>query len=418
MARLLMEKYGLDIIEWNAIDLKQTKVLEDTLSKALYKNNIQVLVHERKVVSGVILEECDCLQNAGKETLSKITDHMKNMQHQTPLICTSNELDVDPIKNAKTIFVPQVPDYFLIDLSLEICHKVGWNLDVSVLQYLKEKEDNDIRNWIMRMESLYTFYRSKKVQDQITTAMIDAFLETSQRKERDQTIYQITEKVFDRKTDWSFVSNLYNDSIILPMMVYTNVDFANCSNVEFLQAKHYISEMYVAHEIIRESNKKQGMDDLQTYSNCLSLGSVHRLCHSAKESKFVRSSATITFPSSIYNKKYTECTHRKHLNNVMSEFNVSRRDLDYWSYMLYTIYLNSTDANVTHSLILFYKTVFPEKTNSDKLKDIFKCDFLRQEIKKRRKEAILKTLVSLLSLSVEHTLDRKKRGRPKKIAKV
>ncbi len=54
IARLFLEKYNYDVIEWNAIDLKQTKTIEEVFLKTLYKQNIQILVKEKNIFSAII----------------------------------------------------------------------------------------------------------------------------------------------------------------------------------------------------------------------------------------------------------------------------------------------------------------------------------------------------------------------------
>jgi hypothetical protein len=121
----------------------------------------------------------------------------------------------------------------------------------------------------------------------------------------------------------------------------------------------------------------------------------------------------VSFPSNIYNKKYTECTHRKHINQMMYDYNISRIEINYWSFLLYLIYLNLDNNNI-QQLIDFYSVMFKNNINNEEINEIFKCDYLRIDLKKRKKENILKTLYKTLNIDIKKNVEKKKRGRPKK----
>ena len=413
LARLLLEKYKLDIIEWNAIELKQTKILEDILTKTLFKDNIQILIYEKKVVSGLILEECDCLQNVGKEILSRVTENMRNIEYRTPVICTSNELECDAIKNAKMIEVPPVESNYIRNLTAKICQLEHWNLGSEIIDILQGFSDNDIRSWIVQLENIYTFFKSKGLQNNITQQHIESYLSSTHGKDKDMTLYQITRSIFSKNVDVNYVDNFYDESIILPMMVYSNVEYT-CDNTEFLKTKQKISGSYVQHEILRDFNKRIALDEFHHYSAFLSLGIIQVM--SKSPNTLVACRDAITFPTNIYNKKYTECTHRKLLNQMMYTFNLTRTEVDYWSYFLYAVFRNCQQKDTLQGLLELFDEFFGEKLDEDKLKDLFKCDYLRPELKKRKKEAVFKILQSLLRVSETDKNEKKRRGRPRKIS--
>lgn len=411
MTRLLLEKYKYDILEWNVVDLKQSKTLEEVLNKAIYKQNIQILIQEKNIVSGILLEECDCLQNIGKEILTKITEDIKTLEFPIPILCTSNELECDPIKNGKIIFVNQVDKSYIYKLVDKVKKLEKWDLSKEVVDFLFTKMDNDMRNWLIQLEYIYYYFLSKKKLNEITLELIIKYFESTQNKNNDYTLYQWTEQIFDDNCDWNNILNIAdNDSLIFPMMVYSNIEY-KCSNLDFLKMKHKLSNDYVHQEILREYNKKSSLDDLSSYNTLISISSVY-LMKKMNPQKISRKT-TIEFPSNIYNKKYTECTHRKHINQMMSDFDISRVDLNYWSYLLYWIYQNIDHKNIS-VLVNYYNKKFPMDINNENLNEIFKCDYLREDIKKRKKENILKSLYKLLDIDIKKNVEKKKRGRPKK----
>jgi hypothetical protein len=411
MARLFLQKYKYDIIEWNAIDLKQTKTIEEVFLKTLYKQNIQILVQEKNVLSGVILEECDCLQNVGKEIISKVTENIKNMEYRVPVICTSNELECDAIKNGKIIYFDRVPPKYIEELTYRICQNEKFHLSTCIVKFMLSKMDTDIRNWVIQLEYLYNFLKSKKKLDNIQLEDIYKYFDSVQIKNNDMTLYNWTSKVFESQTKWSDILHMTdNDSIIFPMMVYSNVNY-NCKNKNFLESKLKLSQYYIMQEIFRENMKKCCFEELYGYSTLFSLGSVYVLKNIP--SNGISCKSEITFPSNIYNKKYTECTHRKHINQIMYDYNITRIEINYWSFMLYLIYIN-LESDQIQQLIDFYIKMFNNNINNEEINEIFKCDYLRTDLKKRKKENILKTLYKTLNVDIKKNLEKKKRGRPKK----
>lgn len=411
MARLFMQKYNYDIIEWNAIDLKMTKTIEDVFQKTLYKQNIQILVQEKVVMSGIILEECDCLQNVGKEIISKVTENIKNMDYRVPVICTSNELECDVIKNGKIIMFEKVSKKYIIELTSRICEDEQFYLDATIVDYMLLKMDSDIRNWIIQLEYIYYYFKSKKKLHLIKIEDIYRYFDSVQLKNNDMTLYNWTSKVFHSTTDWNDILHMTdNDSIIFPMMVYSNINY-NCNNKDFLKSKLILSDYYIMQEMFRENMKKCCFDELYGYSTLFSLGSVYVLKNIP--SYGISCKSEISFPSNIYNKKYTECTHRKHINQMMYDYNINRIEINYWSFMLFLIYLN-IDTPELQKLVDFYINMFNNNINNEEINEVFKCDYLRQDLKKRKKENILKTLYNVLKIDIKKNLEKKKRGRPKK----
>lgn len=480
MNRLLLEKYGYDIIEWNAIDLKQSKQLEDILYKMIYKQNINILIQEKMTITGILLEECDCLQNIGKDTLTKITENMKNLDNPIPILCTSNELECDNIKNGKVVFVEPVGRDYIISLIHKIMKNENWLLREDVLNYLLDKMDTDMRCWLIQLEYIYIYFKNKGSQNEITLDMIIRYMETTQKKNNDYTLYQWTERVFQGNLSTTDIYSLCdNDTLLLPMMVYSNIDINvnvfykqkfeisdtssvskfEIENNNFLMNKNIISDIYTTQEIFREYSKKTNNMEMYGHNVFYSLTYISHLSK-LNIIKCDVNNVDIIFPTNIYNKKYTECTHRKHINNMMAEYNISRVTLNYWSYTLYWLYMNMNDTtekktltksikskskskktvsenseksencldlneknqldedNVNMDTLTFYlnhyNKYFNYKINNENLNDVFKCDYLRDELKKRKKENILKVLYKLLEIDVKKTDVKKKRGRPKK----
>lgn len=411
IARLFLEKYNYDVIEWNAIDLKQTKTIEEVFLKTLYKQNIQILVKEKNIFSAIILEECDCLQNVGKDILSKVTENIKKMEYRVPVICTSNELECDSIKNGKIIMFEKVSKQYIIDLTNYICKQEGFSLDSTIINYILSKMDTDIRNWLIQLECIYIYFKAKKKLDSIKIEDIYKYFDSVQVKNNDMTLYNWTGKVFKSNTSWNDILKISeNDSIIFPMMVYSNIHF-NCPNKRFLESKLLLSEYYILQEVFRENQKKCCFDELYGYSTLFSIGSVYVLKNITKYG--ISCKNEIAFPSNIYNKKYTECTHRKHINQMMYDYNISRVEINYWSFLLFLIYINLDNNNI-QELIDFYTLMFKTNINNEEINEIFKCDYLRIDLKKRKKENILKTLYKILNIDIKKNIEKKKRGRPKK----
>jgi hypothetical protein len=78
-------------------------------------------------------------------------------------------------------------------------------------------------------------------------------------------------------------------------------------------------------------------------------------------------------------------------------------------------YRHIDDASKLKGLLGVFKKFFSEPLDDEKLKDVFRCDYLRPELKKRKKESIIKKLQHFLNLfDCDISEKLKKRGRPRK----
>ena len=169
MANLLLKKYNYDIIEWNVIDLKQNKNLDETIQKVIKRQNINILIKQKKVQSAIILEECDCLSNSGKELISNITNIFDTLEDIVPIICTSNELEDIGKNNNKinsyNLFFQQLTKNDILSVYNYI--KINENIIIDnyheqiLLDCIFDKCDTDLRQWLIHCENIVLLYSNK-----------------------------------------------------------------------------------------------------------------------------------------------------------------------------------------------------------------------------------------------------------------
>jgi len=435
MANLLLKKYNYDIMEWNVIDLKQNKNLDITLEKVIKRKNINILIKQKKVYSAVILEECDCLSNSGKELISKITEAFKTLEDVVPIICTSNELDelnIDTInisnninKNSYNLYFGSLQRNDILITYHMIKKKEKWQFDFEneLLSLMFEKLDTDLRQWLIHLENIYNIY--KKNDNRLSINELYKYWNVIEKKNKNYTNYQIVERLFNKElsNEDIYLLSTGDMDITIPMMAYINVENCELNINDFLEQRKYISSSYINYEIMRNYKSIETAFDinenLTTMSNYYSLSSIYYI-----NNKNVNKCQNIIFPSIIYNKKYTECTHRKMITTLMLKYNVSFDYIKNWSYSLY--FLNYIDKLSDYEVIEVlnnYNDIFGNIIDIEDISEIFKCDFLRyidddglnsSLIKKRKKENILKNILNILNIEIVKSDIKKPRGRPSK----
>lgn len=438
MANLLFKKYNYDIMEWNVIDLKQNKNLDEILEKVIKRKNINILIKQKKVYSAVILEECDCLMNSGKEVIYKITEAFKTLEDVVPIICTSNELEenIDIINNCNSTssfknsynlyFGPLSKNDILITYHF-IKNKEKWIIDKEteneILDYMFDKLDTDLRQWLIHLENIF-------LNKQFSLIEFQKYWNVFEKKNRHYTNYQIVEKLLNNEFSLQDIYNISTGDIdiTIPMMAYINCN-KDIDNVkDFLKQRMYISNCFTHYEIMRNFKNVENAFDIQEnlslHSNYYSLASVYYINNQSIVKNKDKQTLNIIFPSIIYNKKYTECTHRKMITTLMCKYYVSYEYIKNWSYSLYLLnFINKFDEFTMIEILNHFNDIFGNIIDIEDISEIFKCDFIRyinndglnsNEIKKRKKENILKNILQNLNITIVKSNIKKPRGRPPK----
>jgi len=419
MANLLLKKYNYDILEWNVIDLKQSKNLDETLEKVIKRKNINVLIKQRKVYSAIILEECDCLANSGRELIYRITETFKNLEDLVPIICTSNELeDILPTnyKNCYNLYFSPLSKEDIIITYTHIKNIDKWKIDKEtenkIIECLFDKLDTDLRQWLIHLENII-----KLNKNDINFDKFIKYWETIDKKNKNYTNYEIVEKIYKNEFDIFDNKNYMNVLIksnmdmIVPMICYSNINIVenkikyNDIN-DFLLKKQYLSENYIQYETMRNYKYRETIYDIDENINKNGIYiAISTICYFSKKQSKVKKvnkdnnkSIEITYPSIIYNKKYTECSHRKIINNLSYKYDLSYNYIKMWGYCLYNIY-NIDNIEIDDYMIieLFsnYSDIFGNFIDIEDIYDIFKCDYLIS-IKKNNRDYILKNIYKKL----------------------
>lgn len=429
LANLLLKKYHYDILEWNVIDLKQNKNLDETIEKVIKRKNINILIKQKKVYSAVILEECDCLNSTGKDLISKITNLFSNLEDVVPIICTSNELEEDnSMKNSYNLYFTPLTKDDINKTYQRIKKQEKWSIDEKdeelFLNCMFDKLDTDLRQWLIHLENIH--YCLNTVNKKFDLEKFYNYWKSIEKKNKHYTDYQIVEKLYRREFTLQDIFLLSTGEVneILPMMSYTNLlqyhsklDItSNKFITNFLNVRKTISEKYIDYEILR-NYRKNFSEHIHIYSIIYSLGHILNLFFN-RRCVYVENTE-IEFPSIIYNKKYTECTHRKMINTYTNKYDINYEHLKFWSYYLYLLYYhyeNCQNSQNDDNILKQYFEMFGYPIDNEDIHEIFKCDFLREPIKKRKKDNIIQTITEKLSIKIidKNISNKKTRGRPKK----
>lgn len=429
MANLLLSKYNYDILEWNVIDLKQNKNIDETINKVINRQNINILIKQKKVSSAIILEECDCLSNSGKEIISNLTKKFDNLEDIVPIICTSNELEDytknSNIKNSYNLFFEQLTKKDIMNIYLHIKSNENIYIDNiiedTLLKCLFDKLDTDLRQWLIHLENIVNLYYNNH-SNQYIIEKLDRFYNywsCIEKKNKYYTNYEIVSSLYNQNLDNNDLINISNGekNNILPMMCYTNLDniykYKNKSNDDFKNFNNYlaqrkrISKQFIYYEKFKNYKNNFLEDRIYIIAIIYILFSINYFIKCVYNSKTLKSIAIINkdnipFPSIIYNKKYTECTHRKMISYITMKYNVSYEFIKFLTYYMYMLY-NNKDVIQSDKLLINFKEDIKIIDIND-IEDILKCDFLKDDIQlskyKHHKQSIILYLKKLFNNNI------------------
>ena len=194
IATLLLKKFDYDIIEYNASDLRNQKILKENLDKINGNVNVVDFMCNKKKKIGLIIDELDGITSTDKGALKELISIINNSTDKSsPFICISNTVSkkFDSLKK-KSLFVkinkPTINDITKIANRINTSEKLNINSDDLKLLILHSQ--NDIRRLISIMEYYSIYYNPN-------STMVD-ILETIDKKNIDYSINDYSDKLLNK----------------------------------------------------------------------------------------------------------------------------------------------------------------------------------------------------------------------------
>lgn len=222
IAHLILKKYDFDIIEFNASDLRSSKILTDKINQINGNVNIINFMCYKKKKIGIIIDELDGINTNEKGSINeliKIIDNSNKKNIGSPFICITNSLNKKISllkKKALYIRINKPTRAVLKKLIVLICDKENIDIDNTINNMILDKSQLDFRRTIILMEYLF-----KNNKGSVDNNNIYELLNNYEDKTIDTTIYDsVTEILNNYKNDFT---DIYNpQKMLLGYYIYEN----------------------------------------------------------------------------------------------------------------------------------------------------------------------------------------------------
>ena len=270
LAHIILKDLGYNTIEFNASELRTSKVINEKINTILSGKSVQMMFN-KNIKTAIILDEIDGMESKKEISSTDISDYInynynkklalykKNKKKYTkpkieecinsnPIICICNTVTKSInalIKNVLHIKFNSPTDYDLLELLKKINKFENLNINEIVLNLIVPHCQNDLRRTIYILEYLSTFIRKK---EKISNKDVIDIINNIGHKDMDIGLYQAIKNVFfvyDNTIDT--LINSYNaDTNFVPFIIHENfINFidknTNCSYSEKLDVciKYY-----------------------------------------------------------------------------------------------------------------------------------------------------------------------------------
>lgn len=200
IANIVLNEYKYDILEFNASDVRNAKLIKDKLGKINGNVNVLDCMCYKKKEIGIILDELDGLTSGEKSGLTEIINiifdkGMKYGQRKTPFICISNTTNkkLDSIRKKSVELKIGKPSRITLKKILNKITKIEkLDIDEDSKNHLIDASQLDIRRTITMLEYL------AKNNSQIRIESTLKILENYDKKNMELNLYEITEKMLNK----------------------------------------------------------------------------------------------------------------------------------------------------------------------------------------------------------------------------
>ena len=225
IANIVLQEYKYDILEYNASDVRNGKLIKDKLGKINGNVNVLDCMCYKKKEIGIILDELDGLTSGEKSGLTEIINiifdkNMKEGQRKTPFICISNTTNkkLDTIRKKSVELKIGKPSRITLKKILNKIIKLEkLNIDEESKNHLVDASQLDIRRIITMLEYL------SKNNDEIRIETTLKILENYDKKNMELNLYEITEKMLNKYHSIDETYQYFNlDKTMVGLYMYEN----------------------------------------------------------------------------------------------------------------------------------------------------------------------------------------------------
>ena len=218
-AKLFLKKNNYDIIEFNASDIRNKKMVNENLKKIMGKISIMSMMGSN-IKLAVIMDEVDGMTSGDRGGVSELLSFInpKKNKMKNPIICISNTDNDKKIKslknNCEVIKFMKPLKNELYDFIKKICKKESKNINDDILFKLIDFSQQDIRKLLCILE----FFLQNPKQD------IDTFLFSLDKKNIDSELFTSSQKILTEELFHEEIIKLFeNHSISINQVIHENI---------------------------------------------------------------------------------------------------------------------------------------------------------------------------------------------------
>ena len=353
LAKIILKEYDYDVIEFNASDIRNQKLIKEKLSEIFGKKSILKMMENKPKNIGIIMDEIDGMSSGDKGGLSELMNLLglkKNTKTSTitPVICICNKISdkkMLEIKKKSLIVKMTKPDNnTLFKYSQNICKNENINIEDDALLCIVKKSQNDYRRLINILEYI-------SINTNFSKNNIEIILNTLDDKNIDVTIYESIEKILNLPYNIDKNLQLYDlDMNLVSMLLFENFPnfiiknikennstkiknikniYNNFSDGDLFDYKIYMKQKWELQDIngiIKCCNSSKIINDLTKYK-----------FNKCNDIKF----------STLLNKSSLEYLNYKSLDCINKKFNIYNNNYNHLEISnIITSYLVSDDKNL------------------------------------------------------------------------
>ena len=388
IANIILNHYGFDVIELNASEVRNQKLLKERLDKVNSNINIIDCMCMKKKHMGIIFDEIDGVSSGEKSGISEISNIIfeKGVNRNTPFICISNTLSkkIDAIKKKSVYIKVNKPNKLILKKILnKILNKENIKIDEDVKELIVNNSNFDIRRLIILGE----FLLNKNEETDFDS--ISNLIERFDNKNIYLTSYEATDKILNKYHNINETLLLYDyDKTNIGMFVFENfvkylVYNRKGSNIEKLKNLSKIYDNFAESDNLDYELFIKQKYDLSDYNCILKCSETSHLINNM--SKYPYNKFTKLNYSTLINKSSQEYLNSKNINNIknsLTGFCNTNNHITICNILFKYIeknYENIKDILVKYNInkdllekIIKFSTFYNDKTNfKDQIKSLY-----------------------------------------------
>ncbi len=239
LAKILLKEFGYEIVEFNASDIRNQKLVKENFKNIIGKISITSMMGVKRKI-GIIMDEVDGMSSGDKGGMSELISFInpnkglrknkkKPLQYNNPIICISNEdfdKKINDLKKECEVLKFSKPKRSeLYNLVTDICENENLDIDDDTIFKIIDYSQLDIRKLICILE----YYSKNKDSD------IDKFLNNIDKKNIHANLFDSTLKIITRDLSYEEIKNMFDEfNLIINQTIHENLltNYSNYKNTE------------------------------------------------------------------------------------------------------------------------------------------------------------------------------------------